>query len=63
MINDYDAFFAAYSVCAKRIGPSAPSVQQVLDVLPSKLAKDIDIWGWNDAVVQENLFKFMWTLQ
>ncbi|WKV23424.1 hypothetical protein SEA1_gp0076 [Salmonella phage SEA1] len=63
MINNYDEFLAAYSRCAKRIGISAPTAQQVLDVLPTELAEDINVWGWDDAVVQENLFKFMWTLQ
>jgi hypothetical protein len=63
MINDYDDFFASYSTCASEIGLSAPTVKQVLDALPTTLAKEADIWGWTDTVVRDDLYKLMWTLQ
>ena len=44
-------FQDVYEVCANELGPDAPTIIEVLNVLPSSLAYEAKSWGWNDTVV------------
>lgn len=52
-------FQDVYEVCANELGPDAPTIIEVLNVLPSSLAYEAKSWGWNDTVVRDDLYVLM----
>ncbi len=57
-MNNID-FAKAYKFVATLLGPDAPTKLEVLNLIPTSLVRDAEIWTWDDPAVCEDLYILM----